>query len=88
VLGRVAQLPGDGRETRELAAWAEAMRTGLIGFAVAGAFISAQFEKFFWVMMFLSVVVGRLAQQHAATSSEQPAAAPATAPPARTPEFA
>ncbi len=87
VLGRASRLTG-GPETRELAAWAEAMRTGLIGFAIAGGFISAQFEKFFWVMMFLSIVVGRLAQQHAAMSREQVAAVPSAAPPAQTPEFA
>jgi len=87
-LGRAARLTGGGPQTRELAAWAEAMRTGLIGFAIAGAFISAQFEKFFWVMMFLSIVVGRLAHDHTATSAEQPAPVPAATPPASTPQFA
>ena len=56
--GIAARLTG-GPEARELAAWAEGFRTGLIGFAVAGTFISAQFEKFFWVIMFLSIVIGR-----------------------------
>jgi len=87
-LGRAARLTGGGQETRELAAWADAMRTGLIGFAVAAAFISAQFEKFFWVMMFLSIVVGRLAREHAATPTEQIAQVPTATPPARTPQFA
>jgi len=87
-LGRAARLTGGGPQTRELAAWAEAMRTGLIGFAIAGAFISAQFEKFFWVMMFLSIVVGRLAHDHTPTSAEQPAPVPAATPPASTPQFA
>jgi O-antigen ligase len=87
VLGRAARLTG-GPETRELAAWAEALRTGLIGFAIAGGFISAQFEKFFWVIIFLSIVVGRLAQQHAAASTEARAPAPAPPVPSRFPRFA
>jgi O-antigen ligase len=85
VLGRAARLTG-GPEVRELAAWAEGMRTGLIGFAVAGTFISAQFEKFFWVMMFLSIVVGRLAQQHVnAGTARDPATLPARAEATATP---
>jgi len=77
VLGRVTQLRGEG-QTRELAAWAEALRSGLIGFGVAGFFISAQFEKLFWVVMFLSIVIGRQAQLHAEASAEDPVAVPRT----------
>jgi O-antigen ligase len=92
VLGRAARLTG-GPETRELAAWAEGLRTGLVGFAVAAGFISAQFEKFFWVVIFLSIVVGRLAQQHridaAAAEHLAPAPAPAPAPvPSGSPRYA
>jgi O-antigen ligase len=93
VLGRAARLTG-GPETRELAAWAEGLRTGLVGFAVAAGFISAQFEKFFWVIIFLSIVVGRLAQQHRvdAVAAERLAPAPvpdpAPVPASRSPRFA
>jgi len=86
VLGRVARLEG-GQEVRELAAWAEALRSGIIGFGVAGFFISAQFEKFFWVVMFLSIVIGRLAQQHIA-AAEAPVAAPLPTTASQSPRFA
>jgi O-antigen ligase len=85
MLGRVAKLR-NRPETRSLAAWAEGLRTGLIGFAVSAGFISAQYEKFFWLAIFLSIVVARLAA-HRATA---PVAAPT--PPsvalARAPRFA
>ena len=80
-LGRAARLQGGG-EARELAAWAEALRSGLIGFGVAGFFISAQFEKLFWVVLFLSIVVARQAQLHAEASAEDPVGAPAPRSPA------
>jgi len=64
-LGRVAKL-GGGADNRALAAWAEGLRTGLIGFAVSAAFISAQYEKFFWLAVFLSIVIGRLAARRTA----------------------
>jgi O-antigen ligase len=67
-LGRVARL-GGAAETRELAAWAEGLRTGLIGFAISAAFISAQYEKFFWLAVFLSIVVARLAARHTAAAA-------------------
>jgi O-antigen ligase len=87
VLGRAARLEG-GPEARELAAWAEALRSGLIGFGVAGFFISAQFEKFFWVVMFLSIVIGRLAQHHVTASAEDPALAPLPTTASQSPRFA
>jgi O-antigen ligase len=59
-LGRAARLHY-ADEDRAFAVWADGLRTGLIGFAVAGFFISAQYEKPFWLMIFLSIVVGRLA---------------------------
>lgn len=63
-LGRAAKLRGD-RAAVELAQWADALRTGLVGFLVAGAFISAQYEKRFWIVVFLSIVVDRLARHYA-----------------------
>jgi O-antigen ligase len=60
-LVRVAKaVPG-----RPLSAWAEGLATGLVGFAVAGAFISAQYEKFFWLSVFLSIVIARVADRRA-----------------------
>jgi O-antigen ligase len=47
----------------DVAAWAEGMRSGLIGFLVAAAFISAQYEKWLWLVVFLTIVVERLALQ-------------------------
>jgi O-antigen ligase len=67
-LGRIARLRGDP-ETRALAALADGLRTGLVGFAVAGAFISAQYEKFFWLSVFLAIVIGRLADRRAAPAA-------------------
>jgi O-antigen ligase len=59
-LERATHLSGSA-EGRELAGWAEGLRAGLIGFLVAGFFISAQYEKVLWLAVFLSIVVGALA---------------------------
>jgi O-antigen ligase len=83
--GRAIRLDGD-RETRELARWAEGLRSGLVGFMVSGAFISAQYEKMFWVVVFLSIVVHRMlaardeASARAALAVEGRAAGPAAPP--------
>ncbi len=61
-LGRVTRLTGSG-PARELAGWAEGLRSGLIGFLVAGWFISAQYEKVLWLAIFLSIVLGALAER-------------------------
>jgi O-antigen ligase len=58
-LGRAAREDGD-REARELARWAEGLRCGLVGFMVSGGFISAQYEKMFWVVVFVSIVIHRM----------------------------
>jgi O-antigen ligase len=63
-LGRATRLRGSP-EARELAGWAEGLRCGLLGFMVSSAFISAQFEKMFWVAMFTTIVVGRQIAMHA-----------------------
>jgi O-antigen ligase len=79
-LGRVSKLRGNP-ETRELAAWAEGLRTGLIGFSVSAGFISAQYEKYFWLAIFLSIVITRIAAARTApvpvTSPRPVALAPA-----------
>jgi O-antigen ligase len=62
-LNRASRLRGSP-EAIELAGWAEGFRTGLVGFLVAGFFISAQYEKMFWLTVFLSIVVDRLANEH------------------------
>lgn len=68
-LGRASRLRGSRRAV-ELAQWADALRSGLVGFLVAGAFISAQYEKRFWIVVFLSIVVDRLAQRDAVRAVE------------------
>jgi O-antigen ligase len=75
-LGR-AQASGDDQAGRELAAWAEGLRSGLAGFLVAGAFISAQYEKWFWVLVFIAIVVERLATARA-WQARAPEVAPGT----------
>lgn len=64
---RPAIAGGDGAPG-PLAAWAEGLRSGLIGFLVAATFISAQYEKWLWLVVFLTIVVERLAlrRQHGA----------------------
>jgi O-antigen ligase len=79
-LGRARPLPGDF-QSRELAAWAEGLRSGLAGFLVAGAFISAQYEKWFWLVVFIAIAVERLAtaREWQRAQTEAPAvAAPLT----------
>jgi O-antigen ligase len=73
-LGRAVRPTADP-QGRELAAWAQGLGSGLIGFLVAGLFISAQYEKWFWLVVFLSIVVERLAARR-----ERLPAAPALAP--------
>ena len=62
-LGRATRLSGSP-EARELAGWAEGLRSGLLGFMVSSCFISAQFEKMFWVAIFTSIVVGRMVSRY------------------------
>src|SRR5919108_4754251 len=63
VLGSTARLRG-GAEARELAGWAEGLRSGLSGYVVSGCFISAEYEKILWITIFLSIIVGELAWRH------------------------
>jgi O-antigen ligase len=75
-LGRAARLDGSP-EARELAGWAEGLRSGLAGFLVAGFFISAQYEKILWLSVFLTIVLGALAAQRAVLdAAAEPEAAP------------
>ncbi len=71
VLSRAARLDGSG-EARELAAWAEGLRSGLTGFLVVGAFISAQYEKMFWVVVFASIVIERMTRSYAVETAAAP----------------
>ena len=81
MLGRVAKLRGRP-ETRTLAAWAEGLRTGLIGFSISAGFISAQYEKYFWLAIFLSIVLTRLAALRVAASVAAPVPQPVALAPA------
>jgi len=62
-----------GGEHDDLAGWAEGLRYGLLGFVVAGTFISAQYEKLLWIVVFLSIAMERVARA-------APVAAPSPAP--------
>jgi O-antigen ligase len=63
-----------------LAGWAEGLRSGLLGFLAAGFFISAQYEKLFWLAVFLTIVLGRFAREAAAAEpTDERASAPDTA---------
>ena len=77
-LGRATRATGSP-EARELAGWAEGLRSGLIGFLVAGCFISAQYEKFLWLSVFLTIVLGALVTHRArldAVAEDTPGAEP------------
>lgn len=63
-LKRAVMAGGLDVRTTELAAWAEGLRSGLVGFMVAGTFISAQYEKWFWLVFFLTIAVERIAVMH------------------------
>src|SRR5262249_7178980 len=75
---RTSRLRGSP-EAEELAGWGEGLRAGFVGFAVSGTFISAEYEKYFWLVIFLSIVVDRLIRRHEAAAAAA-AAIPATEP--------
>lgn len=77
-LRRAVDVRGLGGQAVELAAWAEGLRSGLVGFLVAATFISAQYEKWLWLVVFVSIAVERLAILHErrAAAGEEPSAAP------------
>lgn len=79
-LRRVASADGSPR-ARELAGWADALRYGMLGFLVAGFFISAQYEKLFWLLVFLTIPLERIARQPAGLADEaRPGAEPEALP--------
>jgi O-antigen ligase len=81
-LGRATRATGSP-EARELAGWAEGLRSGLIGFVVAGCFISAQYEKILWLSVFLTIVLGALVAHRArldASAEDAPAPEPELVP--------
>ena len=71
-LNAATRLAGTNEGWR-LAGWAEGMRSGLLGFLVSGFFISAQYEKMFWLTVFLTIVLGRFAREAAAAAWGEPA---------------
>ena len=77
VLGRATRLTGSP-EARELATWAEGLRSGLTGFMVSGAFISAQYEKMFWVVVFTTIVIERMSRAYATQTETAPPPEPVT----------
>jgi O-antigen ligase len=64
---------GVSREGRRIAGWAEGLRSGMIGFLVAGCFISAQYEKMLWLAVFVTIVLGRFAVEVRAVEATEPA---------------
>ncbi|HXG02073.1 MAG TPA: O-antigen ligase family protein [Candidatus Binatia bacterium] len=60
-------------ETRAMAGWAEAMKVGLVGFLVAATFVSAQYEKLLWMVVFLSAAMERLAAREVEAAEPAPA---------------
>jgi len=72
ILNRAARL-GASPEGLQLAGWAEGLRSGLIGFLVAGFFISAQYEKMLWLAVFVTIVLGRFAAEVRAAELAAPA---------------
>jgi O-antigen ligase len=76
---RTTRLRGTSPQARELAVWADGLRSGLTGYVVAGCFISAEYEKILWITIFLSIVVADLARRHRAAlaaEAEQAAEGP------------
>ena len=61
-----------GGDRDELAGWAEGLRYGLLGFVVAGTFISAQYEKLFWIVVFLSIAMERVARTESVARIPEP----------------
>ncbi len=55
-LGRSARL-ALVRGRPDVHGWALAMQTGLAAFLLSAFFVNAQFEKFFWLMIFLSIAL-------------------------------
>lgn len=48
------------------------MQTGLVGFCVASLFLSAEYQKTFWIVIFLSACLPNLFRLHVRTSVKQP----------------
>lgn len=76
---RAQAAAGTGPQAAERALLAEGLRGGLLGFLVAAGFISAQYEKWFWLVVFLSIVLDRLTARAAAPAGAEapPPAVPA-----------
>lgn len=82
VLGAFRRARGAvSEEGSDVAGWAWALGDGVLGFLVAAFFISAEYEKFFWLVIFLSIVVVRLARESRPSPLEEaPEVAPTVAP--------
>jgi hypothetical protein len=72
VFGALKRVSRD-REHDDLAGWAEGLRYGLIGFLVAGAFISAQYEKLLWIVIFVSIAMESVARTAPVPARQEPA---------------
>jgi O-antigen ligase len=61
---------------RGLRDFAVALEIGLCGYLVSATFLSAQYEKFFWLVVFLSICLERIARVAARDVAATPRAAP------------
>jgi O-antigen ligase len=68
-LGRSARLAllAGNPSLRDLAA---AVRAGLLGYAASALFLSAQYEKFLWLVLFLTIPLERVAREQARRALE------------------
>ena len=68
-------------DNARLRALSIAIQAGLAGFLVGACFLSAQYENFFWLMLFLSVPMERIVRrQYRASRAEARVAQPSAAP--------
>jgi O-antigen ligase len=69
-LGRSQKLAARAgrRDLRDLAG---ALRVGLVGYLVSATFLSAAYEKFFWLGLFLSICIERVVRRRAAASARE-----------------
>jgi O-antigen ligase len=74
------KLRGEGKRTNDifLQYAGQAMQAGMLGFAVAAFFVSAEYQKPFWIMAALTATVPTLLRDHSRRSEE--IAAPSTVP--------
>jgi O-antigen ligase len=69
-LGRIRRLARRSRET-VIYNFAGAMQAGLVGFAVSSFFLSAEYQKVFWFLVFMTVPLQEIARRAAAQAAQE-----------------